>query len=352
MRRVFTALMRNAALACVVWAALTNAALAAGTEPTADPLADPAPCIAAAAANDSERIMAACGALIDNPKATRPDRIKALIARAGAYDRKNMIDSAIPDYDAALRLDPALADVFNARGELWRRKGDRPRALADFAAAIKLNPDHPTAKGNYKSLAQELERLGARMAVAGKPSFNCATARRPVEKAICADPELADLDREIHAMNIRVIRENISVSARTARALQREQEAFIARRNAAFGRPGYDLRKSHEGAAAANRGRRWLLAGRPGTRGFRTLRDPSATKRRACRPAPIFRAPLCDHWFPLAASAVFAVTAWFLRSRRRGALEAPVICAPDRCCARQTDRKLHRGHRQYSNAGY
>ena len=118
------------------------------------------------------------------------------------------------------------------------------KALADFGAAIKLNPNHPAAKGNYKSLAQELERLGALKAVAGKPSFNCATARRAVEKAICANPELADLDREIHAMNIRVVRDNISVDPRTARKLQREQEAFIARRNAEFGRPGYDLRKA------------------------------------------------------------------------------------------------------------
>ncbi len=28
-----------------------------------------------------------------------------------------------------------------------------------------------------------------------------------------------------------------------ARALQREQDEFIARRNAEFGRPGYDLKK-------------------------------------------------------------------------------------------------------------
>ena len=53
-----------------------------------------------------------------------------------------------------LRLDPSLADIFNARGELWRKKGDRPKALADFGAAIKLNPDHAAAKANYKSLAR------------------------------------------------------------------------------------------------------------------------------------------------------------------------------------------------------
>ena len=153
-----------------------------------------------------------------------------------------MVERAIDDYDRVLRLDPTLADVFNARGELWRKKGDRPKALADFGAAIKLNPDHAGARANYKSLAQELERIGALMAVAGKPSFNCATARRAVEKAICANPELADLDREINAMNIRVIGE--AKNPRDARTLQREQDDFIARRNAEFGRPGYDLRKA------------------------------------------------------------------------------------------------------------
>ena len=170
-----------------------------------------------------------------------------------------MIDRAIADYDGALRLDPTLADIFNARGELWRKKGDRPKALADFAAAIKLNPDHPTAKANHKSLAQELERLGALMAVAGKPSFNCATAQPPVEKAICANPELADLDREINGMNVMVVARSQG-SPRKRAALQREQDEFIARRNAGFGRPGYDLRKAMKAADAAIRGGRRLLA--------------------------------------------------------------------------------------------
>ena len=95
--------------------------------------------------------------LIDNEKSAKADRVKALIARAGVFERKEMYDSAISDYDAVLRLDPTLADIFNARGELWRRKGDRPKAVADFGAALKLNPDHPAARANHKSLAQELE---------------------------------------------------------------------------------------------------------------------------------------------------------------------------------------------------
>ena len=232
------------AIAWVLCAALPHGAFATSAEPVTDPQSDPAPCVAAVAANDADKIIAICGALIDNEKTLKADRIKALIARAGAYDRKDQIDRAIGDYDTALRLDPTLSDIFNARGELWRKKGDRPHALQDFGAAIKLNPDHPTARGNYKSLAQELERLGALMAVHNKPSFNCATARRAVEKAICANPELANLDRQINAVNTKVVREAGGDNPRAGRALQHEQDEFIARRNAGFGRPDYDLRKA------------------------------------------------------------------------------------------------------------
>ena len=110
-------------------------------------------------------------------------------------------------------------------GRTLAPEGRPARALADFAAAIKLNPDHPAAKGNHKALAQELERHGAQMAVAGRPSFDCATAKRAVEKAICADPELADLDREIndHAYQSWSAKPG-AIHAHMKRALQRDQD--------------------------------------------------------------------------------------------------------------------------------
>lgn len=215
---------------------------ATGTDAVALPPADPAPCFAAIAASDDDKIISGCGALIDNEKTTKADRLKALIARAGAFTRKDQADRAIADYDVAVQLDPSQADLFNSRGELWRKKGDRRKALLDFGAALKLRPDHPAAKANYKSLALELERAGAQMALAGKPSFNCAAARRPVEKAICANAELADLDREIAAANAKLVR--AATSPHDAQALQRDQDEFIASRNATFGKTGYDLKKA------------------------------------------------------------------------------------------------------------
>jgi tetratricopeptide (TPR) repeat protein len=244
MRSRFISLLCNLAVVTLFNAALAHGARATGAEPAKEPPVDPAPCVAATVANEDDRIIAVCGALADNEKTAKADRIKALTARAAAFSRQDQIDRAITDYSTVLWLDPTSANIYNARGELWRKQGDRPKALADFGAAIKLNPGHFIAKGNYKSLAQELERLGALIAVAGKPSFNCATARRAVEKAICANPELANLDREINAVNTKVVRDAAAENPRAGRALQREQDEFVARRNASFGRPDYDLQKA------------------------------------------------------------------------------------------------------------
>ncbi len=243
MRRYSLALMRGFAAMVLVMAQPGHPALATGTAPGPIEQIDPAPCLSATAAHDDDLTVAECGRLIDQPKTARADRIKALIARAGVFAGRNLPDRAIADYDVVLQLDPKSADIYNARGELWWKTGDRPKALADFSAALKQDPNHPAARGNYKSLARELERLGALMAVAGKPGFDCATVRRPVEKAICADPELASLDRQINAVNAKVVRDATRGSANAGRVLQREQEEYLARCDAGFGQPGYDLRK-------------------------------------------------------------------------------------------------------------
>ena len=221
---------------------LAPALAATGGEPAAVIQLDVAPCLAATAADDMDKAATACAAVIDNEKTPKGDLIKALIARGALYARHGEVDRAIADDSRVLELDPALADIFNARGELWLKKGDKPKAVQDFGAALKLDPNHEKARPNHKAMARELERIGAQMAVAGKPSFNCARARRAVERAICGNRELADLDREVFASNARAIRE--ARNAVEAKALQREQDEFIARRNVDFGRPGYDLKKA------------------------------------------------------------------------------------------------------------
>src|SRR5579871_3036658 len=244
--RHYTIPLVGAVIAVVMGMVMTGTAFAAPIEPTGEQI-DSAPCMAALTAGDDDRIIASCAGLIGNDKAPRPDRVRAAVARAAAHERKGEIDRAIGDDDIALRLDPTLADVFNARGELYRKKGDRVHALSDFGSAVRLDPNHAAAKANYKSLSLEIERIGALMAVNNKPSFNCAVAKRPVEKAICADPELANLDREINAVNTRAVREAGRNNPHAGRAIQREQDDFLAKRNAAYGQAGYDLKQAMRG---------------------------------------------------------------------------------------------------------
>jgi tetratricopeptide (TPR) repeat protein len=157
--------MRRHLMVAAVWGALQHGAFAAGDAPPPEPQPDPAPCMSAISANDDDAVLDECTVLIRHDKTPVSDRLKALIARAHVHERKDQADPAIEDYDAAIRLDAAQVALFNARGELWRKKGDRPRAIRDFGAALKLDPKHEVARGNYKSLAMEIERLGAAMAV-------------------------------------------------------------------------------------------------------------------------------------------------------------------------------------------
>jgi hypothetical protein len=93
---------------------------------------------------------------------------KTLLARGDDFNIKGEFDRAIADYDAALRVEPASAEALNSRGMAWRAKGDRRRALSDFDAALRLKPDYEAARINRKSLFSEIERAGAQMPLKGK----------------------------------------------------------------------------------------------------------------------------------------------------------------------------------------
>ena len=231
---------RSVAIGAAIITAIGSGALRASVDETVEiaPL-DPAPCRQAELAHDDDAVIAKCGAVIDHAKTAKADRVAALLARAAAFQAKQQIARALADYDAVLALDDSRADLFNQRGELRRQQGDRRGALDDFVAALKHDPDHAAARSNQQTLTRELERIGAQLALKGKPSFDCARARAAVENAICADPELADLDREIDNVFARRMRAG---NRSEVAALRREQRQFLAERAAAFGRPGYDLR--------------------------------------------------------------------------------------------------------------
>jgi uncharacterized protein YecT (DUF1311 family) len=71
-----------------------------------------------------------------------------------------------------------------------------------------------------------------------QPSFNCATAKQPAEKAICKERKLADLDREVAKVFTATLGR---LDDAGKKALREEQRAFVALRDWAFERPDFDL---------------------------------------------------------------------------------------------------------------
>ena len=71
----------------------------------------------------------------------RPDDPNTLDSRGFAYLKMGETDRAIADYTAALKLDPKLAGALYGRGVAKLRKGDKKGGEADLAAAKAMRPE-------------------------------------------------------------------------------------------------------------------------------------------------------------------------------------------------------------------
>ncbi|HEY1310423.1 MAG TPA: lysozyme inhibitor LprI family protein, partial [Pseudolabrys sp.] len=112
------------------------------------------------------------------------------------------------------------------------------------------NPQFDSAAENLAAVRQERDRrdnVSERLL----PTFDCAVARRAVEKAICSDPDLSRLDRQIDdAYKAALAKLNRKGVAR----LRDEQREFNVNRNKSFGRPDYQLKREMERRLLALRG--------------------------------------------------------------------------------------------------
>jgi tetratricopeptide (TPR) repeat protein len=165
-----------------------------------------------------------------------------LTNRGDAYNQKRDYDRAIADYDRALQLNPGFALAYNNRGAAHRRKGDLDRAIENYEQALRINPHMDSAAENLAAVRQERDRRGI-LSNYQTPTFNCRTAKRAVEKAICSDPDLSRLDRQIDdaykAAQGRLDRKTLGT-------LRAEQRDFVNNRNKSFGRPEYNLKREME----------------------------------------------------------------------------------------------------------
>jgi tetratricopeptide (TPR) repeat protein len=177
-----------------------------------------------------------------------------LTNRGDSYNFKGDYDRAIADYDRAIALDPGFYKAYNNRGTAYGKKGDLDREIADYQQALQINPQLDDAAENLAKARQQRDRrisAGADTSGTVLPSFDCGSARRAAEKAICSDPDLARLDRDIDAAYKAAIAAHDG-KARTQ--LREEQRDFLSTRNTSFGDPQYNLKREMETRLAALRG--------------------------------------------------------------------------------------------------
>jgi tetratricopeptide (TPR) repeat protein len=82
--------------------------------------------------------LAACTAVIQSG-ADAVTRQRALNNRGVLLSGQDD-DRAIADYDAAIAINPQYAAAFYNRAQAWRHKGDTAKADADAAEAVRLDP--------------------------------------------------------------------------------------------------------------------------------------------------------------------------------------------------------------------
>ncbi len=162
-------------------------------------------------------------------RAPDPQRIVAvpgLTVSEPADPARTMGGSAAPAPPAAEpSIQPGLAA---ARSTASPREAAAPAARPPAPAGVSALP--PSSR----------VAMGAPAAVppAGvRPSFDCGKARSPAERAICADPELAQLDRDLGRLHARA-----KAAAPDPAAFRRQNDAEWKRREASCRGDGDCLR--------------------------------------------------------------------------------------------------------------
>lgn len=61
------------------------------------------------------------------------------------------------DYNETLRVDPNDTDAYSDRGAYFK-KGDIDRAIANFEAALRIDPNNNEAKDNFERVRRERGR--------------------------------------------------------------------------------------------------------------------------------------------------------------------------------------------------
>jgi lipoprotein NlpI len=89
-----------------------------------------------------------CSAIIASDRTSPQVKAAAYDLRGNIWGAKGDLGRALADYEAAIRLDPKYPPPYVNRGIVWDKRGDFDRAIADYDRAIELDPGYASAYQN------------------------------------------------------------------------------------------------------------------------------------------------------------------------------------------------------------
>jgi tetratricopeptide (TPR) repeat protein len=102
-----------------------------------------------------DEALAACTRALQASRLDRTERVRVYNARGVLWKRKGDYDRAIADYNAAIELDPEYHYAYYNRGISYFERRDIDRAIADFTRVIRINPKYAQAYNNRGTAYKE-----------------------------------------------------------------------------------------------------------------------------------------------------------------------------------------------------
>ncbi len=98
------------------------------------------------------------------------------------------LDSALANFNQAIRLDPKLAEAYDNRGSIYDGKGDYARAIADYDEALKLDPKLESAT-NHRATSQEKLAKASASNTPAEPQITLEQAGAVLKQGLDASPD-------------------------------------------------------------------------------------------------------------------------------------------------------------------
>lgn len=148
-------------------------------------------------------LVASCSVVIDSGRLLPRGLTHALLVRGFAFKMLKRYDTALADYDEALKVDPTFLPAMSARADLFAARRDYGSAIKEMDRVVEADPERADAlkrRGDYKDWSGQYDAAiadyGAAFEKSNDPKF---LAERGAAYANKRDVPhaLADLERAI-----------------------------------------------------------------------------------------------------------------------------------------------------------